>query len=54
MGYDLDESKKIFRWLTQHRLIKITPIGYVKQPMFTKFLKRIDGDENTGIHEFNY
>jgi hypothetical protein len=53
MGYDQDEVKKLFRWLTANRLIKATPIGYVKQPIFTAFLKALDmtGGEKPH-HEF--
>lgn len=39
MGYDIEENKKLFRWLTANRLIRSTAVGYVKQPIFTAFLK---------------
>lgn len=47
MGYDIEENRKLFRWLTANRLIKATNNGYVKQPIFTAFLKdlSIDGKQ---------
>lgn len=43
MGYDIDENKKLIKWMTFNKLIKMTPVGYVKQPGFTKLLKNMKG-----------
>lgn len=40
-GYDIIESKKLFKWMSSNKFIKTTPIGYVKQPIFTSFLKNM-------------
>ena len=53
MGYDSDESRKLFKWLSINRLIKATPIGYVKQPMFTAFLKGLEIKKEDNTNEFN-
>lgn len=42
MGYDIEENRKLFRWLTAKRLIKSVTQGYAKQPSFTAFLKTLD------------
>ena len=42
MGYDTEENRGLFRWLSVNRLIKATSFGYVKQPIFTAFLKGLD------------
>jgi hypothetical protein len=39
MGYDPEEQRKLFKWMSSNKLIKSTPIGYVKQPVFTALLK---------------
>jgi hypothetical protein len=40
-GYDVEESKKLFKWMSANKFIKSTPVGYVKQPIFTAFLKNM-------------
>lgn len=50
MGYENSESKQLFKWMTQNKFIKMSPIGYVKQPIFTAFLKNMDQKEkNNGF-----
>jgi hypothetical protein len=44
MGYDMEEQRKLFKWMSSAKLIKSTPIGYVKQPVFTSLLKGIPLD----------
>lgn len=41
-GYDNDESRRLFKWMTANKLIRSTAVGYVKQPIFTSFLKNMD------------
>jgi hypothetical protein len=45
MGYDIEEQRRLFKWMSLNKLIKSTPIGYVKQPVFTSLLKNIDEKE---------
>ncbi len=53
-GYEVEESRKLFRWMTANKLIKSTSIGYIKQPIFTAFLKDIDLEgEEPEDHKFN-
>jgi hypothetical protein len=42
MGYDVEEKRRLFKWFGMNRLIKTTPVGYVKQPLFTDFLKNMN------------
>jgi len=52
MGYDQEESKRLFKWMTACKFIKSTPIGYVKQPIFTAFLKNMNLTEEDNKNEF--
>ena len=41
MGYELEEQRRLFKWMSINRLIKSTPVGYYKTPVFTGFLKNM-------------
>lgn len=46
IGYDSDESKRLFKWLGVNRLVKSMSVGYVKSPAFTEFLKSIKEEKD--------
>lgn len=48
MGYDSESCRLLFKWMTLNKFIKTSPIGYVKQPIFTAFLKNMNMAESKG------
>ncbi len=41
LGLDQDAARDLFKWFGKWRLIRSTPVGYVKHSAFTSFLKSI-------------
>ena len=54
MGYDMEQAKNLFKWLNRNKLARSTSVGYVKQPIFTNFLKALKPVEiKRKEHTFN-
>jgi 5S rRNA maturation endonuclease (ribonuclease M5) len=57
VGCSPEEGAVLFRWMSQNRLIRHTPEGYVKQPIFTQILKGLklvdEIDANIDKPKFN-
>ncbi len=54
MGYDVDMSRELFRWMGKRRLIRSAPFGFVKHASFTSLLKSMvnekQGKEKASVY----
>jgi len=41
VGMDLETAREFFKWTGRRRLLRSTPSGYYKEPVFTSFLKSL-------------
>lgn len=45
IGYDIDEARIFFKWLGANTLISHGPLGFKKQPAFTRLLKELSPEK---------